>query len=575
MLFSVEPNTLDFPFNEINPEDDYSKITYTKTIKLRNTSGEKCRFSIHILQEQTDFKILQVKVGAVFPGKYEKVIIHFSPKIWKISQAIFYVKASKSQDLIPVTITAFPHLGKLRIPKGIDFGHAVLYEPKEKILTIENDIPVDFQFDISLSRELPPNYFYVSPMRGVIRGLEKLNISISFIPLTLCQAQMYLIFRTSEYNFKPFKCLVFGSGILEIPTELPAKQILHPITTKKITVKSPNVKKEANGAEPVSTLELELEPARHKSIRDLFTAELESNIAFIRKSELHRFVSIGKETPLEITNDDAEYSSRPMTGSRLSTTPDSSTFKVEVPSGYENFNMSQALYDRNGNRLLQLFLKAIYKVIFRIRAKKRIKILKEYLAGVPRANNVAPAAEKKDEKTFQGSIDNNLASIDRKWSIMPVVKKVIYPVTVPALPDLIKPRPISLLEPSYAEKQGFTKLPLPEYDTTFDINVPKLLFEQTKNEPTPKKEGDNQPTIPEIEVSTYEKVDLYNAIPGVSNVFIPHLHTRDESSPHYILRTSSTVDISTYPGLSSLEQDLKCATQEFGVGLISLFQNHQ
>ena len=192
MLFSIEPNTIEFPFNEINPENDYTKITFTKMLKLRNTSGEKCRFSIHILQEQSDFKILQQKVGAVFPGKFEKVIIQFSPKLWKVSQATFYVKASKSPDMIPVTITgkscleitffgvsnlsdtprylllqlAFPHLSKLKIPKGIDFGHAVLYEPKERILTIENDIPVDFQFDINLNRELPPNYFYVSPMRG-------------------------------------------------------------------------------------------------------------------------------------------------------------------------------------------------------------------------------------------------------------------------------------------------------------------------------------------------------------------------------------------------------------------------
>jgi hypothetical protein len=105
MLFSVEPNILNFPFNEINTEEDYTKIRFTKTLKLRNTSGEKCRFSIHVLQEQKDFQVVQIKSGAVFPGKYEKVIVQFSPKLWKVSQTVFYVKASKSADMIAVTLT--------------------------------------------------------------------------------------------------------------------------------------------------------------------------------------------------------------------------------------------------------------------------------------------------------------------------------------------------------------------------------------------------------------------------------------------------------------------------------------
>lgn len=100
---------------------------------------------------------------------------------------------------------------------------------------------------------------------------------------------MDLIFRTSEYNFKPIKCLVFGSGILEIPAELPVKQILNPITPKhkKQTTgnklpTSPPIKKDEKMApdEPqIIVASLENEPARKDSVMDMFTAELESNVS--------------------------------------------------------------------------------------------------------------------------------------------------------------------------------------------------------------------------------------------------------------------------------------------------------
>ena len=202
-------------------------------------------------------------------------------------------------------------------------------------------------------------------------------------------------------------------------------------------------------------------------------------------------------------------SSRPVTGMRLSTALDSANFKVEVPSISENLNLSQSIYDRNGNRLLQLFLKAIYKVIFRIRAEKRIKILKEYLAGAPNVT-LSASTEQKAEIRKYPIVSTYSPKIIRQRSVIPTFKNVIYPVIAPPLPDLIKPRPIALLEPTYAEKQGFTKLAIPDYDNTFDIKVPRLQFECTaKNEPVSKMEGDNEPTIPEIEISTYAKVDLY------------------------------------------------------------------
>ena len=227
-------------------------------------------------------------------------------------------------------------------------------------------------------------------------------------------------------------------------------------------------------------------------------------MAFIRNSELRRFVSIGKDTPKETSGEVFEIRNRPLSGLRLSASVDISKFRIETQAIHENANLSQSLYDRNGNRLLQLFLKAIYKVIFRIRADKRMRQLKDYISGVSN-EKIAPAAEKKFEHHYQAKSKK----VQQK-SVIPIVKKVIYPVNVPPLPDLMKPRPIALLEPSYAEKKGFVKFPIPDEDNIFNIQVPKLQFDcKTEAEIDTVFEGVYQPTIPEIEITSYTNLDLY------------------------------------------------------------------
>ncbi len=105
-MFSIEPKSVDFPFNFLSTNHNSStELSFSRTIKLRNTSGEKCRFSIHVLEENKDFRILQHKVGAVFPGKYETVTVEYSPATWGVSKAVFYVKSSNSKAMVPVTIT--------------------------------------------------------------------------------------------------------------------------------------------------------------------------------------------------------------------------------------------------------------------------------------------------------------------------------------------------------------------------------------------------------------------------------------------------------------------------------------
>ena len=116
----------------------------------------------------------------------------------------------------------------LTIPTKIHFGHTALYQSKLKKIVINNPIPVDFDFQIQVKNELPPNYFSVSPFRGTIKGCQDTVIYITFVPLTLCQAKLEFQFSTSEYGFRPIYCVAYGVGELEVPRPPPLPQKLKP-----------------------------------------------------------------------------------------------------------------------------------------------------------------------------------------------------------------------------------------------------------------------------------------------------------------------------------------------------------
>lgn len=105
---SIEPKTLDFPFDNIN-QNGNDEFTITKRIKVRNTGFEKTRFDYQYIEKQPQFELIPCKSPAVFPGKYEELIIRFRPDSWDIIKLTIYVKDNDA-DLYPVTIT-----GKIRV----------------------------------------------------------------------------------------------------------------------------------------------------------------------------------------------------------------------------------------------------------------------------------------------------------------------------------------------------------------------------------------------------------------------------------------------------------------------------
>lgn len=318
-----------------------------------------------------------------------------------------------------------------------------MFQPLQKVITIDNDIPVDFQFQITFGRELPPSYYTVSPMNGfrhfnipgTLKGLEPFDIVISFMPLSLCKAQLEFTFQTSEFNFVPRHCLVFGSGALELPQSLPEKAVLEPIVS---------IHAERDwGAKSNISLELitNVEKVVNVQKLDIFEAELESNVLLAKKLELHRFVSIGRDQQVE----EVEPQMRKSVQKALLP---SKEFRIEVPS--QAVHQEKPNYKTDGSRLLLILLKAVYKVINRNRADRRIKKLKESFQGLSPVEEIVEQVE----------LDIVLAPRAPKQYCEAEFNLVV----LQPLPNLIKARPIVIKEPTYAERMGYYDLPKPPFD---------------------------------------------------------------------------------------------------------------
>ncbi|KAJ3313881.1 Cilia- and flagella-associated protein 221 [Boothiomyces sp. JEL0838] len=268
-MVSIEPSTLLFPFDEIST--DSQPIEFTKIIKLRNVGVSKTRFGIHIL-EQSEFTVIQQKTGAIYPGEFEIIKVKFSPKSWSVSQGKIYVNASKQGDMMPVTLKAFPVLSKIDIPKSIDFGPCLIYEPQVKKISLFNDLSIDFEYTITIDEELPPNYFTISPQKGILTKMETKEISIIFSPLTLCQAQMQFTINISQEEFTPVSCRLYGTGDLTLP-ERPKKTVKKKKKLDKLmhgfVLKSKSVL--------ASIEDTRKKPCRNTEELDLFELELQNN----------------------------------------------------------------------------------------------------------------------------------------------------------------------------------------------------------------------------------------------------------------------------------------------------------
>ncbi|KAJ3318704.1 mannose-1-phosphate guanyltransferase [Boothiomyces sp. JEL0866] len=538
-MVSIEPSTLLFPFDEIDTEDQ--PVEYTKVIKLRNVGVAKTRFGIHIL-EHSEFTVIQQKTGAIFPGEFEIIKVKFSPKSWSVYQGKFYVNGSKQGEMIPVTLKD--------IPKSIEFGSCLIYEPQVKKISIFNDLPIDFEYSITIDEELPPNYFSISPQKGIrnlitgiLRRMETREVSITFAPLTLCQAQMQMTLEISQEEFTPVSCRLYGTGDLTLPERAtkPAKK------RKKLD-------KQMHGFifKNKSTL-TSIEETRKKSFRnieelDLFELELQNNTKPKLHSEICRYVTIGQSEIPQVPVITPKHGGKAAKTNRIQAPAVSITPYVSSQS------------EKSSTRLTQIFLNAIFTVIYRIRAEKKLNALK-----LSKVNNsiVTSKAEALSIPEFP-HVQMEILKSAKPPKNYAVSKKV--DISVPELPELVTKVLIPPIEATFTEKIGWHPLKVPKQDRYLEIEVPPLHFEGNHSEET----NDALPKVTQVPLdihpTSFAKSSIYNPVPGVIPLLYDFHNIHDESSAHYVFHSQNPHNYHGYKKIVELENELRLKIHEMDIG---------
>jgi hypothetical protein len=188
---------------------------HEEVINIVNTSKTMQRLYVFPPREDV-FKAEYEKSGSMAPGMSQKIVIKFKPKEYRYYHDYLRIQTHVDKHYILVPLHAYPTLNKLDFPRSIQFGASPLCERKTKQITLKCSIPVDFSFDLEVLKPHP--YFKVSPTSGVIPANGDIQISVTFIPITLGRCSLSLRLHVGQYGFDPMDCEIDGqavSGLLE------------------------------------------------------------------------------------------------------------------------------------------------------------------------------------------------------------------------------------------------------------------------------------------------------------------------------------------------------------------------
>jgi hypothetical protein len=143
--------------------------------------------------------------------------------------------------------------------------------------------------------------------------------------------------------------------------------------------------------------------------------------------------------------------------------------RIRVPLNIRIEPQSSIVTAKLGNQALSRFQRAAYKIVFRVRADKRIRALKRVLQS-------GQIPECKPPKVIEYVEPVEFTPLPERIHRYLEPNKV--PVQLPVFPDMFQPRPIEMVEPTFAEKMGYTPIPAPTPKLCFRIQVPKLIDTQ-------------------------------------------------------------------------------------------------
>ena len=125
------------------------------------------------------------------------------------------IRINTETENFQIPVHAYPILMRREdllkiIPKIIDFGAVGIGESESNVYSIQSQVPLSFEFEFVWKNESPK--MVIEPSKGVIKGMERMDISVSYSPtqkVTDC-AEVYL--QINQYNFEPILINILGSG---------------------------------------------------------------------------------------------------------------------------------------------------------------------------------------------------------------------------------------------------------------------------------------------------------------------------------------------------------------------------
>lgn len=114
-----------------------------------------------------------------------------------------------SRQQLAIPVHCYPAATTFRFPRHIDFGTVSVGSSKKRTFKLAVDIPVNFEFTISVSQK--HSDFHVSPLSGTVPGNGAVDITIVFEPCALHTHRIELTFTSSQFKSEPSTCTVLGT----------------------------------------------------------------------------------------------------------------------------------------------------------------------------------------------------------------------------------------------------------------------------------------------------------------------------------------------------------------------------
>jgi hypothetical protein len=130
---------------------------------------------------------------------------------------------------------------------------------------------------------------------------------------------------------------------------------------------------------------------------------------------------------------------------------------------------------KSANQSLLRLQRAAFKIVYRIRADRRINALKRA------AKSSAQTEPTVTKQEIQSKEKAKLTVLPKR--IVQYVKQRKVPIEIPQAPEVFQPRPMNLIVPSYAERMGYAPLPIPNQPFTLQVQTPQTNLEHSGTNP--------------------------------------------------------------------------------------------